>query len=50
MTKSDSAPVPGYVADVSSYAGDVRLEVMPRTWRAPELEPVRSESSDIDVG
>jgi len=53
MTKSDCAPLPGAVSDVSSYSGHVRLEIMPRTWRAPELlsrEPGRSESSDIDVG
>ena len=52
MTKFVSAPVPGDLADVSSCHRDVRLEAMPGTWRA-ELwprEPVRSESSDIDVG
>ena len=53
MTKSVRALVPGVVSDVSSFAGHVRLEIMPRTWRAPELLPRehgRSEWSDIDVG
>ena len=51
MTQSDSALVPGVVSDVSSFAGHVRLEIMPRTWRAPELLPREhgiSESS-VDV-
>jgi hypothetical protein len=53
MTQSDSALVPGVVSDVSSFTGHVRLEIMLRTRRAPELLPRehgRSESSDIDVG
>ncbi len=53
MTESDWALVPGVVSDVSSFTGLVRLEMMPRTCRPPELLPKeqgRSESSDIDVG